>query len=56
MSRISFKNYAKRARELSQHTEIAGRYAIQDKAERHILLDVLKKLVVQPEDSVLDIG
>ena len=55
MSRISFKNYAKRARELSQHTEIAGRYAIQDKAERHILLDVLKKLVVQPGDSVLDI-
>jgi len=56
MSRISFENYAKRAQELSQHTEIAGRYLVQMEAERRILLDVLKKLVVQPGDSVLDIG
>jgi len=56
MSSISFENYGKSARELSSHTEIAGRYATQAIAERAILPDVFKKLQIAPNNSILDVG
>ena len=56
MSRISYENYAKMARNLTNDTEKAGRYIIQEKAERHIFLDIVKKLKVKDEDIILDIG
>ena len=56
MSRISFENYGKRARELSQDTQIAGRYQNQADAERYIFFDIVKKLKIKPTDSILDIG
>ena len=56
MSRISFENYAKRAKQLSNDTEKAGRYTFQGKAERYILSDIVKKLNIDVDDNILDIG
>jgi len=56
MSRISFENYGKLAQSLKDDTEVSGRYKIQHEAEKKILADVIKKLELQSEDSVLEIG
>ena len=56
MSKVSFDNYGKLAKEARDPTIVAGRYAIQAPAERSILPDVLKKLHIRPDDKLLDIG
>ena len=56
MSFNSFENYARRARLGVTSTEMSGRYPSQQVAERGILLDVVEKLQIQPDDTVLDIG
>jgi len=56
MSKISFENYGKLARELEDSTVIAGRHAVQADAERGILPDVMRKLQIEAGDRVLDIG
>jgi len=56
VSKVSFDNYGKLAKEGKDPTVIAGRYAIQASAERSILPDVLAKLQVRPQDKLLDIG
>lgn len=56
MSRASFENYGKKAKSLDSHTEISGRYQIQESAERNILFDVISKLDLKGNDTLLDIG
>lgn len=56
MSKISFDNYGKLAREVSDATLVSGRYAMQADSERSILLDVIEKLQIEPRDLLLDIG
>ncbi len=56
MSRISFENFGKFAELLDEYTVISGRYLIQGESERRITGDILKKLELQPSDSVLEIG
>lgn len=56
MSFSSFENYGRRARLGVTTTEMSGRYPSQQVAERGILLDVVSKLDIHPEDTVLDIG
>jgi len=57
MEKIEFKNYGLRAsvKGLSP-TEIGGRYSSQASAEKRIIMDITKKLDIQPEDRFLDIG
>jgi len=56
MSRLTFENYGARARSLDNYTEIAGRYRIQKDAERSIVSDVISKLAIQVDDTLIDIG
>lgn len=56
MSRISFENYGRRARELQDPTQVAARYRIQKEGERRIVLDVAGKLALSPQDILLDLG
>ncbi len=56
MGRISFDNYGKRAQILNDYTSISGRYPIQKEAEKYILLDIIEKLIIKPDDTCLDIG
>lgn len=57
MSIKSFDNYAAVARARgASNVEVAGRYAFQAAAERRILADLIAKLGLEPEDSLLEIG
>lgn len=56
MSRISFENYGVRAREVENFTLVAGRYAIQEDAQRLIIADVTAKLALLPSDRLLEVG
>lgn len=56
MSRITFENYGKTAQREDDPTVLAGRYAIQRRAERLIVMDVARKLDIQPDDRLLEIG
>lgn len=56
MSEISFENYGRRARDLKDPTQMAARYQIQKEGERRILIDVVQKLGLAPDDVVLDLG
>jgi SAM-dependent methyltransferase len=57
MSITSFENYAAIAQTLTvKDTEIAGRYEFQAAAERLIVPDVLRKLDICNEDSLIEIG
>ena len=56
MSNTSFENYGRRAKLSSNFSEIAGRYRIQSNSERLIVLDIINKLKISPNDSILDIG
>jgi len=56
MSRVSFQNYGLKAKQLNNYTVIAGRYSFQEEAEKKILLDIIKKLNIDPNDKCLDIG
>ena len=56
MSRISYDNYGRLAREIEDPTVIGGRYANQHRAERLIVMDVIQKLDIRPDDRLLEIG
>ena len=56
MSRIQFEKYARMARMGGDPTLVAGRYAVQKKAERLMVMDVAVKLEVGPDDHLLEIG
>lgn len=57
MSLISFDNYTALARDDSAtNTEVAGRFPTQILSEKRIMLDVVSKLDLSPEDSLLEIG
>jgi SAM-dependent methyltransferase len=56
MSRKSFENYGRLAGQVQECTVLAGRYSIQKSSERNIVRDILGKLDLRPEHSLLDIG
>lgn len=56
MAETPFDQYGKRALQVKNFAEIAGRYSFQKSAEKYILHDLLKKLSLSTEDDVLDIG
>ena len=56
MGRNSFEYYGDLTRQALSMTEQAGRYPSQQESERRILLDVWKKLALEPDDTVLDVG
>ena len=56
MSRITFENYGRLAQEMEDTTVIGGRYEVQRCAERLIVMDVIKKLNIRPDDRLLEIG
>lgn len=57
MSITSFENYSAIAQTHTvKDTEIAGRYEFQAAAERLIVPDVLKKLDINNEDNLIEIG
>ena len=56
MGKQSFKNFGIRSITCTTSTAAAGRYAVQEKSERLIIPDILKKLNISLEDNLLDIG
>ena len=56
MSRTTFENYGRLAREIEDPTVVGGRYEIQRRAERLIIKDVMEKLDIGPDDRLLEIG
>lgn len=56
MSRRSFDNYGRLAQEIEDPTVVGGRYAIQRRAERLIVMDIIEKLDIGPDDRLLEIG
>ena len=56
MSRVTFENYGRLALEVDDPTVVGGRYAIQRRAERLIVMDVARKLDIGPDDRLLEIG
>jgi ubiquinone/menaquinone biosynthesis C-methylase UbiE len=56
MSRISFENFGLLAQNLTDFTQIAGRYDFQKEAESLVIFDILQKLKLKPSDHCLDIG
>jgi 2-polyprenyl-3-methyl-5-hydroxy-6-metoxy-1,4-benzoquinol methylase len=54
--RSSFDAYGELARLNVSATELSGRYQTQAEAERRILADVIRKLAIDPRDSLLEIG
>lgn len=56
MGRQSFENYGLLASLGRSRTEVAGRYDMQDVAERRIVPDVLTKLELNADDDLLEIG
>ncbi|RJG49004.1 class I SAM-dependent methyltransferase [Motilimonas pumila] len=51
-----FDAYGERAATLENHTQIAGRYAIQHQAEKHIVQDLINKLSISSKDTLLEVG
>lgn len=56
MGRNRFQNYGLRAQQPVSFTEMSGRYQGQAPAERRILLDIIEKLDISPDDRLFDIG
>lgn len=56
MSKVSFENFGKLADTLRDYTMMSGRYSVQEKDKKKIIGDIIKKLDLNPEDSVLEIG
>jgi 2-polyprenyl-3-methyl-5-hydroxy-6-metoxy-1,4-benzoquinol methylase len=56
MSRVSFENYAIRAKQNLSYTIIAGRCSLQQADEKNIIHDIISKLELSPDDDLLEIG
>ncbi len=56
MPNTPFDEYGKLASELSDFTELAGRYRFQRQAEQYLLYYLLEKLSLTPQDDLLEIG
>lgn len=56
MEETPFDQYGKRALQVKNFSEIAGRYSFQKKAEQYLLYYLLEKLSLSPNDDVLEIG
>ena len=56
MSKISFMNYGKLAKNRVPHIVAAGRSELQKEVEKLIFFDICQKLNITPADHVLDIG
>lgn len=56
MGKATFENYGFLAKQPLSFTEQSGRYPSQSFDERRILGDVMAKLEISPEDSLIDIG
>ncbi len=56
MGRVSFENYAARARQQISYTEMAGRHSFQQREEANIPADVARKLELDASDDLLEIG
>lgn len=56
MSNKSFEYYARIANASISNVEKSGRYKMQKEDEKRIMFDILKKLKINPKDSLLDIG
>jgi cyclopropane fatty-acyl-phospholipid synthase-like methyltransferase len=56
MSRVSCMNYGKLAESVDDYTVASGRYKTQERAQRLMPLDVVSKLELNPDDSLLEIG
>jgi|MDTB01.1.fsa_nt_gb 2-polyprenyl-3-methyl-5-hydroxy-6-metoxy-1,4-benzoquinol methylase len=51
-----FDAYGRASRGLDSYTEMSGRYAIQKNAERNIVPEIIQKLNLNSDDSLLEIG
>jgi 2-polyprenyl-3-methyl-5-hydroxy-6-metoxy-1,4-benzoquinol methylase len=56
MSRKSFENYGQLATRTQDWTALAGLYSIQKSEQRNIVRDILTKLDLRSDHSLLDIG
>jgi 2-polyprenyl-3-methyl-5-hydroxy-6-metoxy-1,4-benzoquinol methylase len=56
MAREEFENYGTIASQELSFTEMSGRYHSQVLSEKKILLDIVKKLKINPRDLLLEIG
>lgn len=56
MGRKTFENYGKIAKAKISNTVVAGRYSMQEKAEKLIVPDVCRKLNINGNDDLLEIG
>ena len=56
MSTEHYDNFGAKASMDLTNTEKAGRYAFQQEAEKRIIGDVVRKLDLQPADTLLEIG
>ena len=53
---LAFERYGQLAGQDLSLTEISGRYPSSEVDQRRIILDVVSKLKIDPEDQLLDIG
>ena len=56
MSNVSFENYGMLAERMTDFTQVAGRYACQRDDEKNIVQDVIRKLDLSVNVSLLEIG
>lgn len=56
MAHEVYESYGVRATQKMLPTELAGRYRSQVQDERRILIDILKKLEIGPDNRLLEIG
>ena len=56
MSKVSFENYGRLAREVKDSTLASQRYPVQNEAIRRIVPDIVAKLTIGSKDRLLEIG
>ena len=56
MSRVSFENYGRKAKDSDSFLHIASRFEFMEESEHFIIKDVCKKLKLNTSDEIIDIG
>jgi 2-polyprenyl-3-methyl-5-hydroxy-6-metoxy-1,4-benzoquinol methylase len=56
MSKVSFENYGRLAREVKDSTLASQRYPVQNEAIKRIVPDIVAKLTIGSKDRLLEIG